>query len=371
MNIRIGLFSLAMLLSFALQAQQSSALRLVPTLDCDNEQLSIDLQIKAHAGQEFNIGTSSLYLKYNTKAIQFLNYKSQNFDEDSKCINGVASSWSKQAFDAYSRPGHFNLTLMLDQEAYGCPVINDKEWVSIGTAQFEILDNTLSPKLYFDLSNTHFNEHSLNNGTKTISNEEIWGLREKILDCNTGPKLIIENLGIARNDAKVDISWTYGQVPMGSKLILERAWDNGDFTLVKGFDINPELAGKDYGYKDELKSSQISSVLKYRFKLVQIDGSKSYSEVMELTLLAEGKLGVAILPNPTSEVFNIDYMLPETGMYRIEIVNVAGQSVYSSLEKSAYPWGRVEVSAGDWTPGIYVVKLEFDGTVNTAKVLLQ
>lgn len=371
MNIRIISFSLAMLLSYVMQAQQSTALRLLPFLDCENEQLSVELQIKAKAGQDFNIGTSSIYMKYNSKAIHFTSYKSQNFDENSKCINGVASSWDKQVFDAYSRPGHFNLTLMLNQEGYGCPAINDQEWVSIGTAQFEILDKSLSPKIFFDLANTHFNEHSLNNGTKTINKERLWGLREKILDCDVAPKLSIENLGISRKDAQIDISWTYGQVPMGSMLSLERAWESGNFSLVKEFDVNPELSGKEFIYNDELKSSEISPVLKYRFKLLQVDGTHSYSEVMELTLLEVGKLGISILPNPATEQFFIDYMLPKAGMYSLEIIDLAGRSVYSSFEKSVFPWGRIEVSSREWVPGMYIVKLDYDGTVDTTKVLLK
>jgi len=48
--------------------------------------------------QELSIGTSSIFLKYNTAALSFLEYTSKQFDGSSQCIQDVASAWDVQTY---------------------------------------------------------------------------------------------------------------------------------------------------------------------------------------------------------------------------------------------------------------------------------
>lgn len=354
-----------------LLAQPEAELRFYPTLDCDKNLLQVELQIRAHGEEEFNIGTSSLYFTYNQEAIQFVEYSSQHFDEKSTCIGGVASSWDKQAFDAYSRPGHFNLTLLLKTENYGCPRVSSEEWLSIGTAKFEIVNKKLSPEVFFDLRNTHFNEHSLDDGNSHIDPEEIWGLRGSLLDCEDGSKLKVRDFKASRRESSIALIWELDEAPMGSKMILERAFDNGAFEAVRTFEVLPEWKGQLMDHTDELDAAKPSKEVSYRFKIAQTDGSSTYTEERRLALLDAGKLDMAIRPNPASEQFSIDFALPESGAFALEVYNIWGQNMISTFSRSKDSFGNVDVDSRDWTPGIYIVKIQYDNHSRVSSIVIQ
>jgi len=81
-------------------------------LDCATQNYCVSIQLQS-TDQELSIGTSSIFLKYNTAALSFLEYTSKQFDGSSQCIQDVASAWDIQTYDAKSAPGFFNLTMTL------------------------------------------------------------------------------------------------------------------------------------------------------------------------------------------------------------------------------------------------------------------
>ena len=109
--------------------EQIADLRMVDTLDCENDIFTATLQIRSANVQNFRLGTSSLLFTYNDTALQFVNYESYSFDGSDQCIGGIASAWASHAFDGNSVPGTFNLTLVLNSEEFSCP---EDKWNRVG-----------------------------------------------------------------------------------------------------------------------------------------------------------------------------------------------------------------------------------------------
>ena len=143
-------------------------LRFADSLDCGSDTFVATIQIRAANTDTLRLGTSSILFTYNDTALEFVNYRSLNFDGSDLCIGGVAGAWDPHAFDGSSVPGSFNLTMVLTSEQFSCPDVLGLEWVSIGQVIFTVKDSSLNPTLVFDTTNTNFNVDQPNDGTVSI-----------------------------------------------------------------------------------------------------------------------------------------------------------------------------------------------------------
>ena len=224
-------------------------MRMVDTLDCENNVFTATLQIRSANTQIFNLGTSSILVNYNDSALAFTAYESYAFDGSDQCIAGVASAWDAQAFDGGSVPGIFNLTMILNNEGEGCPEINGTDWVSIGRITFSILDNTLDPAVSYDSLNTNFNVDEPNDGSVTVAKGKLFGLSGNVLSCDTAnippvalfmadplagaPPLLVSFDANASNDVDgtiVSYEWDFGDGATGTGLVITHTYnDEGSY----------------------------------------------------------------------------------------------------------------------------------------------
>jgi len=163
---------------------QTIDLRLEGKQDCGNNTYCVS--IKAQTGaNELTIGTSSIFLQYNTDALSYFNYTSSHFDGGDQCIQGVATAWDVQTYDATSAPGYFNVTMTLLTNQFSCPPIQ-KEAVEIGVICFNVLDAQQSPDIEILKNNTSFNSSEPNTGAQLINIGQVEQITDaKALQCET------------------------------------------------------------------------------------------------------------------------------------------------------------------------------------------
>jgi len=139
-------------------------LRIHTEVNCSDNVLTAALQIKSQQ-DSFRIGTSSILFKYDENVLEFLDYFSENFDENDKVdfFGTQASVWAAHKFNS-SFAGTCNLTLLSEIAAASFPNV-ETEWLTIGVARFNVKNMNASPNFTFDVGNTNFNRHSPNDGT--------------------------------------------------------------------------------------------------------------------------------------------------------------------------------------------------------------
>jgi hypothetical protein len=79
------------LFGFSQQGKTQADLNLVSNLQCGNYSYCVDVKM-ATSTSNFELGTSSFLLKYNTEALVFNNYTAIAFDSAGTCTN----AWSPQ-----------------------------------------------------------------------------------------------------------------------------------------------------------------------------------------------------------------------------------------------------------------------------------
>jgi len=134
------------------------------TRDCNQNTYCLSIQLKATSVPK-QIGTSSIFLQYNPTALAYATYMSSHFDGSDQCIQGQATAWDVQTFDATSAPGYFNLTMTLLTNQFSCPAI-EGELIEVGVLCFDVIEEQQSADIKILANNTSFNSHLPNTGEK-------------------------------------------------------------------------------------------------------------------------------------------------------------------------------------------------------------
>lgn len=139
-------------------------LQIQTEMDCSQNILTANLQIKTQ-GDTFRIGTSSILFRYDETVLTFLEYTSENFDENDKVsiFGSETRVWDAHKFNS-STAGICNLTLLAELPPASFPTIAT-DWITIGVAKFTVNNTQAAPDFNFDIENTNFNRHAPNDGT--------------------------------------------------------------------------------------------------------------------------------------------------------------------------------------------------------------
>ncbi|AUD06525.1 Ig domain-containing protein [Spirosoma pollinicola] len=185
---------------------QTANLSVSTQLDCASGHYLATMQIRASDATSFSIGTSSVFLTYDPNSLTFVSYQSLNFDQNSLC--GDQALWDMHSSDGTS-PGLFNLTMSLNSTSVSCPLINNTDWVSIGTITFNVKNPDGNPALNFVPNFSSFNAVPANNGVVRIQTGQFTGVNQAgVLRCApvcslslTTPSLPVGQAGSAYNQA--------------------------------------------------------------------------------------------------------------------------------------------------------------------------
>lgn len=147
---------------------QSVALQLQASKDCNLYRYCTDIQLQSDSGDPISMGTSSLLLNYNPEALVFHHYEPLAYNGGLDCLDGTMSPWSAHEFDAYTHPGQFSLTLLLNDNMLPCPEVDEAATLTIGTVCFDVRQQGSDPEISVDPAHTTLNSYSPNNGTATL-----------------------------------------------------------------------------------------------------------------------------------------------------------------------------------------------------------
>ena len=108
-----------------------------------------------------------------------------------------------------------------------------------------------------------------------------------------------------------------------------------------------------------------------RLRQVDLDGTATYSPVLEISLAAPAALALeAPVPNPSREAAQLGFTVPRSGPAAVAVYDVLGREVARLFEGRAEAGSRYVATfdAGAQAPGIYVVRLTHGGTSRTQRI---
>lgn len=164
------------------------------------------------------------------------------------------------------------------------------------------------------------------------------------------------------NDQAVQLNWTTETETNNKVFLIERSTDGVTYTTIGqvagAINSNTTLH---YEWTDE---SPVKGNNFYRLKQVDLDGNSAYSNI-NVVSIGGAVSNLSVYPNPVKDVLTI--VNPKGVTIReVAVFNTSGV-VLSKLAPSTT--GSVQVQAGNWAAGIYLVKVITDQGSQIIKVM--
>lgn len=154
------------------------------------------------------------------------------------------------------------------------------------------------------------------------------------------------------------------QSTVGSKSLFN--WVKIGFVQGSGNSNSP----KEYSFADE---SPVSGKSYYRLKMIDMDGSFEYSDIVEVSF----NLGISTFelsqnyPNPFNPETIISYKLPVNSFVTLKVYDVLGKEVTTLVNEMKGAGNYVvKFNAFKLSSGIYLYKLQLGNIVQTRKMIL-
>jgi hypothetical protein len=156
---------------------------------------------------------------------------------------------------------------------------------------------------------------------------------------------------------KVILTWETATEVSNYKFEIEKTSDERDWNkigTIKGAGNSNSI--KQYSFEDNIN---LTGILKYRLKQIDIDGQFQYSDEIEISVTAPKSYVLEQnSPNPFNPSTNISFTIPEAGLVKINIYNILGEIVYElvneNLDVGNYNY---QFDANNLPSGIYIYSI--------------
>ncbi|MFD1871211.1 T9SS type A sorting domain-containing protein [Hymenobacter bucti] len=169
-----------------------------------------------------------------------------------------------------------------------------------------------------------------------------------------------------RNGTQVSCNWETASEQNSDYFIVERSADGTDYAPIgKVASAGSSASKRSYYYAD---ANPLTSLAYYRLRLVDTDGSESFSPVM--TVATTNKLGAAlvasVVPNPGNDFFEL--LTSGSPIVEANIYNTLGGHL-QRLVPSSPQTQRLNFNLANYPAGIYVVRVQMAAGLKTVKLL--
>ncbi len=157
----------------------------------------------------------------------------------------------------------------------------------------------------------------------------------------------------------VSLNWSTAREMASDFYTIERSVNGAQFVALQNLPAagNSEVP-QHYRFIDGSVREQASAKLLYRLRQVDLDGSFSFSKVVEINLGTDQAIQLAGFPNPVSDFLEIEYNAPSTGPLQLQVLNLAGQVMMQKiLAYQAGEEGKLLLPVDSYAPGLYFMHL--------------
>lgn len=172
--------------------------------------------------------------------------------------------------------------------------------------------------------------------------------------------VVLMNFNASRVKADVNLTWQTASETNNSKFVLERSTDMNRFVAIG------EVKGKgnsntvvNYAYLDKSPFGS-NRTLYYRLMQVDVNGDKTYSNVVAVNLDAEGKGAYIsqLSPNPFNQNLNITLEQAVGGNTEIRVYDLTGKVVYTNSQVTDSGTQTITLPALDGLAnGVYILEV--------------
>lgn len=154
---------------------------------------------------------------------------------------------------------------------------------------------------------------------------------------------------------------------------VERSTDGNSFTNIAFKAAQGNSSSKEYYlYNDDI-SAETNKVFFYRLKMVDVDGTFKYSNVIVVRKETKGLIGITVNPNPvvSDNAATVRFEATNKGIVEIRVADMAGRVILTQQNNVTEGANSVALSRLDrLQPGIYILQLKDGDSVQTTKFII-
>ncbi|HMN18957.1 MAG TPA: T9SS type A sorting domain-containing protein, partial [Ignavibacteriaceae bacterium] len=172
-------------------------------------------------------------------------------------------------------------------------------------------------------------------------------------------------------DGKVNLEWITATETNNRGFEIQRKQENSEWENISFIEAHGTTTKQnEYFYIDDLSLIK-SSVLAYRLKQIDFNGSFEYSQIVELETIPTKYELSQNYPNPFNPGTTIRFSLPHETHIKINVYNMLGEHI-KTLAEGIYQAGNYKISfdAGDLSSGAYIYRIESEKFVEVKKMIL-
>lgn len=170
-------------------------------------------------------------------------------------------------------------------------------------------------------------------------------------------------------DAK--LSWATASELNASHFEVERSIDGVVYEqLGQVAAVGASQSIQTYAYTDRNVTNLAVSTLFYRLRQLDLDGSFSYSNVIELNQEENFQFDVNAYPVPAHNELTLDLAWAQAAQ-KVQITNLYGQLLFSKDINQAFGTESIRLEVASWPTGTYIVSLIGADRITTKKILKQ
>jgi len=337
----------------------------------DSSKLSLLLQINTNTGSDA-MGGATIVIGFDTSSTTFKSNPIKNTDY--VIHNFCGGNYSPATI---TRPMNnkiwVNIDLPFNNSNNGTVVADSNNWTNIATIHFDIV-NAQRPTSFWWMTNSTFW------GVYDDDNISLWniGQFQDLTDFIIPVELSSFSASLLDNNL-IQLKWITATSLNNYGFEIERSetqdargekWGKIGFVEGTGNSTSPN----EYSYTDITK--HISSVIKYRLKIIDMDGSFTYSDVVEVeTVPIKFELSQNY-PNPFNPSTRISWQSPVSSHQTLKVYDVLGNEVVTLVDefKQAGSY-EVDFQSGSvggqqLASGIYIYRLTAGNYTETKKMVL-
>lgn len=176
-----------------------------------------------------------------------------------------------------------------------------------------------------------------------------------------GIVLPVEGLNLVAEQAGtgVKLHWQVARGENVSHFEVARAEGNGDFAVIGQVDAPARLSQAAFAFADEQALALGASTLRYRLRVVDLDGQAQLSPTVQVHLTAP-QASLRLFPNPSPGPCRLRFQAAASGPVQVRVSDAMGRVVYQRQVPAA-PSVQLDLPAQAWPAGIYGVELRQGG----------
>lgn len=182
---------------------------------------------------------------------------------------------------------------------------------------------------------------------------------------------IMDLRATAMNNSFIRVDWATSEEEDLSHFELERSTDNMNFEyLMTSTAVGNTQVQSNYDEDDQAVLPNQDYY--YRIKMVNMDGSFNYSNVVTERIIADvSNEGVVVYPNPVSVGdATIAVTSVRDRVLKVRVFDAIGQLVYTKQESVSAGTSQFGIPSDDWPSGVYFIQLG-DDEFNSVKELVK